>query len=799
MYFFFLTALFFFLTFFYSNLTHPIPYFAAYAWNAPFALSLVYIVIISTDVFGGFLYLTTEAKNAKKYSSLLNFLLISLFYLGNLVLTFLKNRGSLDWNILYLEAPFILVISSFLGIWAHKKKEPIYQSMADFSPTTAIWLVVLAINCFVCFGHANVSGNDPLQEVLEDAVIFSQLSFGLMFIVFVIANFLTIMEQNLPAHAVVYKPKFMPFGFVRIIGVIGVFALVMYHNQYQVRQAKAGYYVGIGETYIQDKEELLGEEYMKTALYYDAGNHKANYILGILAHEKSPDDPISMGLIKQAMFKNYTPQSYATLGHFLLQDGDIIRSLETLKEGMAKFPHSPEILNNLALAFSKTDIHDSTLYYFEKAKKYSGDNFVPAANLLAFALNTNTSPSSELDAIPDDIAYQTNLLALHNKTGKILTSFPYPTFLKDSVLTAEKMAFVNNLAYHNLKDTVSFKLNWLDSLIKKPANQLFVDQLMQAKAFRQYYGGKIAEGIASLDQLQTMGINTVANNHTLSNWFMQQDAPRMALDFLEKARNAGDLKTAFGTAIATSFIMPSNKALDYWKDPVLLSDTTFKKISFALSAKEPNVYSIGIMPQLFVHPELLYKQFYALPKNNEKQKALGRLMQYLNETGHHDLAIRLYQENDKTQESEWQYLRALRYTNQKELALKAISNCKNAPCKYIQAWATKNPNQAQKLYKEAINEHPIYEEGLFDAISFLEPRQKNAETYAIALQSVLLNPYSIAIQKVYLQQCIRMNLFSFIDYTLAKLKDLMPPTEYQKMEAKTKKEIQDHLEKMEWK
>ncbi|HAR20089.1 MAG TPA: hypothetical protein DCR46_05465, partial [Cytophagales bacterium] len=337
---------------------------------APFALSLVYIVIISTDVFGGFLYLTTEAKNAKKYSSLLNFLLISLFYLGNLVLTFLKNRGSLDWNILYLEAPLILVISSFLGIWAHKKKEPIYQSMADFSPTTAIWLVVLAINCFVCFGHANVSGNDPLQEVLEDAVIFSQLSFGLMFIVFVIANFLTIMEQNLPAHAVVYKPKFMPFGFVRIIGVIGVFALVMYHNQYQVRQAKAGYYVGIGETYIQDKEELLGEEYMKTALYYDAGNHKANYILGILAHEKSPDDPISMGLIKQAMFKNYTPQSYATLGHFLLQDGDIIRSLETLKEGMAKFPHSPEILNNLALAFSKTDIHDSTLYYFEKAKKY---------------------------------------------------------------------------------------------------------------------------------------------------------------------------------------------------------------------------------------------------------------------------------------------------------------------------------------------------------------------------------------------------------------------------------------------
>ncbi len=796
----FLTSVFLFLTLSFSKLNEPIHFLASYGILAPIMMAFIYIIIISTDILSGFLFLTTDSRNANKWSSLLNFILVSLFFLGNIALTFMKNRGSLDWNILYLEAPIILLIASGLGIWAHKKKEPVYQFMADFSPATAVWFLILAINCFVCYSFANFSGNDPLQEVLEDSIIFGQLAFGTVFILFVVANFMGLMEQNLPVHMVIYKPRYMPFGFVRLLGLIGVTAIVMYGNQYQMRQLQAGYYIGIAEAYLKQDDKLLGEEYLRNALSNDEGNHKANYMLGLLAHEKDHEDPIAKVLLKQAMFKNPSPQDYATLGYYFLQDGDIIRSLETLREGKTKFPKSPEILNNLAMAFSKTKIQDSTIYYFQQASKYSEGSFVATSNQLAFALQNNIKPEFDTINIPKDLIYRTNLLALMNKSGKFSPAFETPDFINDTAISDKQASYLLNLSFNNLKDTINFKTYWLDSLIKKPANTLYSEELLLNKAYREYYSGNVSDGIVTLDQLRGTGSNPIKYNNTLSNWLIQQDAPRVSYDFLDNAKIAGDRTTAFGIAIATSFYLSGADALSYWQDPVLQTDATFKSIVNSLSTKQANIYTIGILPQLFAKPDELVKAFNTQPSTNDKNKALGRLMQHLIDIDQAYLAIELYGANPKTEETNWQYLRALRKTNQRELAAKTLESQPTKPvAKYIEAWASNDEKKTEMLYKQALRTNPIYEEGVIDAIQFLETKQKDEATYDLLLQSVMMNQYSIPLQKAYTLQCVKLNLFGSTDFGLAKLKDLMSKSDYTAFASEVKRKQEERVNNMEWK
>ena len=795
-----LTGAFLYTTASFSTVENPLYLLASYGIFAPISIAFLFIVIISTDILSGFLFLTTETRNAKKMSSLFNFLLVSLFFLGNVVLTFLKNRNSIDWKILYLEAPVLLVISIVLGIWAHKKKEPIYGNFVDFSPATAVWFLIMAINCLLCYSYFNLNANDALQEVFEDTVIFSQLCFGIMFLIFVVANFMSLMEQNLPVHVVIYKPRYMPFGFVRIMGVILVFAIVMYNNKYQIRQLQTGYYVGIGEAYIHQNEMPLAQEYLKSALDYDQGNHKANYLLGIITHQKSQDDPQAKVYLKQAMFKKPSPQTYATLGHYFLEDGDIIRSIETLKEGAMKFPKSMEILNNLGLSFSRTDIQDSTFFYLKKANATSNGSVIPMTNQLAFAIKNNIKPELDTAKIPDDITYKTNLLALLNKSNKKLPKQAIPSFLNDTVLDDQKAAYLLNLSFNNLKDSTNFKTEWIDSLLKKPANSNYSEELLLSKSFREYYTGNVSEGITTMDHLCTIGSSPIKYNNIIANWLIEKDAPRVALDFLEKSKNAGDMNASFSLAILTSYFLSGKDALSYWQDPVLRTDAGFQNIVNNLLTNTANIYTIGILPQLFANPSELVKSFNSLPESADKQKALARLMQHLNDINQPTIAIILFDQNPKTNDSEWQYLRALRKTEQKELALEYIQKAdQKSSATYIQAWASADVKQKEILFKKALKSDPIYEDGVTDAIAFLETKLSKEAIYDLLLQSVMLNQYSIPLQKAYTLSCVKMNLFSATDYALAKLKDLLPTKEYTAFASEIKTKQEQQLNSMVWK
>jgi tetratricopeptide (TPR) repeat protein len=796
-----LTLVFFIATLTQAKVGNPLLHLTAYGWAAPFGLALVYIFLVSTEIYSVFLFVATDSKHAKPTSSLINFLLMSLIYLGNIILTFLKNRNSIDWEIIYLEAPFLLVTCAVLGIWGNKKKEPTYRFIADFSPATALWHLALAINCFVCYAYVNQTGSDSLQEVMEDTVIFSQIATGVLYILFIVANFWGFMTHQLPIHMVVYQPKYMPFGFVRITSLLGIMSMIFYNNYYQYRQALGGYYSNIAEVYLKEGNLLLANEYLTNSLGEDIGSHKSNYTMAMMLHGIRKGDIMAKSFLKQATYKNPFPQTYASLGSYFVSEGDVIRAIETLREGKTKFPHSPEILNNLALAFAQTDIVDSTLYYLKEARKNTKDLPVAATNELAFALKNNIPLSLENTLVQEDLAYEANYLAMLNKKKEKSTFSFDQKILKDTALSEEQLAFVLNLAYNSTHDSTKFKTEWLDTLAKREGNTPYYEDLTLAKAFCQYYGGKVADGIVTMDQLQATGSQKVTYAVTLSNWLMQQDAPRVAMDFLSKARAAGDIQTSFGMAIATSFYLPRKEALDYWSDPIVRSDSTFRKISSQLQSNQLSLYTLGILPQSVSNTALATSFFEKSPSSNDKNKALGRWMNYLNSQGEASLVTKLYTENDKTQQSEWEYLRALRKTSNASEASSFAMKVSLPQGTYVRAWSLErtDPKEATKLYCQALTSAPLYEEGILDAISFLESKIPPEEMYNWLLQSVMLNQYSAPIQKAYARQCVKMNLFGFADYSVGKLKDLVPASEHLAFSNEITKLKEEVTNKMDWK
>lgn len=765
----------------FSGLEEPVFHLVAYGWLAPFVLALVYIFMISAEIYQGFLFVATDSKHAKPSSSLINFMIMSLVYLGNVVLTFLKNRHSIDWDLLYLEAPVLLVVSAVLGIWGNKKKESLYKNISYFSPPTAIWHMLMALNCFACYSYVNMIGNDALQEVMEDTVIFTQITTGIMILVFILINFWGFMSLNLPVHMVVYQPKYMPFGFVRIISAIGLLSIVLYNNDYQYRQALGGYYTEIAEVYAKQHNDLLANEYYLSAIDLDGGSHKANYALAMHMRSKGGDDVLVKSYLNRASFKNPSPQLYANLGHFLLRDGDIIRSLEALREGKGKFPESPEILNNMALSFGQTRISDSVFHYLKLSNRIKGEHPVAASNQLAFLIKYNI-PVKELAFNSDekDEAYRANALAFGKRMG-VPVAFSFDTrLLSDTSLTNEKMAYVFNSAVYSLKDTNSFRISWLDTLLHKKANERYFEQLNLAKAMTAYYGGKVGDGIVTLDQLQATGAGVIQYNNLMANWLIQQEAPRVAMDFLDKAKQAGDLNVNFGMAIAGSFYLPPLEAISLWKDQVVQTDSGFRAISAQLQSGVANVYRIGILPQSLISSSDMVNSFKKLPANNDKNRALARVLNELNRRDQPDLVVQIFQENGRTTLSEWEYVRALRMLGKKKEVGDLAPRIQLPSALYLQAWSQENanPQVAEDIYKRAFEEAPFYDQGILDGIEFLKKKWSKEKVYDLLLTSVMLNTYSVPLEKAYARQCVEMNLFGFADYTVNKLKDLMPKAEH---------------------
>ena len=517
---------------------------ASYGMPVLLVFSAGFIFFIAPEIMAGLVWLTSVGRSEenspqmsqRRTLGINNFLFVSVLYLINLTLIWLKNTKYIDWDVLAISPFLLYLISVKLGVWGFRR---LIQQQDEFSfrDAGAYLYAGLALLATLTITYAFVTANDPLVELFEDVIVYTHLAMGLVFVAYVLINFWPIYQQNLPVYRILYKPKRLELSLFRIVGVVVVAVLLASGGLITVKQGVAGYNNGLGDYYLANNEPTSANAFYQLALEQEFQNHKSNYALASLALSQGNQTAAAF-YFQQALLKQPNPQDYAGLSQTYLQTNLFFEAVKALQRGIRAFPKSGELQNNLGYLYARTSVADSAYYYLKSAAGYANRSEVPESNLLAFyARNPNVllADSTLSKSVTESTyeSYQANALALRLVAQSDTTQPHEPTWLANKLpkqgLSVGRFASLYNYALANPHADTTLT-GMLQRLSDDPGNQDFTDDLLLARAVAEYsrYNYPLAFGLTS--QLAE-GDNQQSGSayHSITGlWLLEQGLYRLA-------------------------------------------------------------------------------------------------------------------------------------------------------------------------------------------------------------------------------------------------------------------------------
>lgn len=799
-----------------ATVPNPELYLANYGLAVPLVLALLFVALVAFDIPAVFYVLMTDSKAQGKTNNMLNFSVMMVLYLGNLLLLHLRNRMVWSMDMVYFNMFWLLIVSAIVGLWHFQKKEVLYKSIMRFAPTGAVFFVGLAVVAFATISYAFTSANDPLVEVFEDAVLYSHLSFGTAFFIYVFVNYSDIMNRAAKAHRVMYEPRYMPVLGVQLLGLTGVFVFVVAASRFQYFQTKAAYYNGLGDTYYAFGDMPLAQKFYEEALSNEYQNHHSNYAIASI-YQKQEDPIRAAAYYKQALRKKPTEQTFVGLSNYYLNTKQTLEAMFTLREGLQEFPESGVLYNNLALAYMETKFADSALYCFRQAEEhgFADARFkpIPQTNLLGFLARRDLAKT--LDTIPylpeyfNYTPYQTNRLALLNLAQKPdEKAFDVKTHLPDTTLDAVTFGYLFNVAINAVQRADTAAAPLLQSLRVKNVNADYASKLKFAQAINYYYAGQHTKGYDLLAQLD-LAYNDASTSYTEmhAQWLSQQQAWPLVVKAYFRLLNSTDANSVINYAMALAENGELEQSLDYWQK-IAAADTSNEvaKIMSNILTKTSETDLAGMAESsrlLALHyrkvqmsEQLQAKVLASFQDKKYKVLAACELADlYFAQNKPEALAdvLRTAEMNvsatDEPTRNEYHF-RDLKYRQTAQPDGNILRNAiANEPLNlwhvqwkpYFEAMAAyklKQP-QAKTLFAKALEAAPFDEQVILDACAALNADGNKQAAYDALVNALNTNPRADKVRQEYVLQCFRLNMDILTDDEIAKLKNYLKPAEFE--------------------
>ncbi|SKC19330.1 tetratricopeptide repeat protein [Dyadobacter psychrophilus] len=569
----------------------PFPALTAASYSFPFWLiiTILFLIVSSTEIIAGLVWLSTSGSVSKGKSGLVNFLVISILYLLLLLLLYLRNTKQIDWDVTLISPAFLALAAAILGIWGFRRRADSTDGIIPFR-STGFWLYIGLFIIAVSFtAYMAATANDPVLETLEDVVVQGQLSMSVLFLFYVLVNFYPLFQQKLAVYKVLYKPLRFGLTQTRLFGFTILIVLFSIQRLLPVNQAIAGYFNGLGDLHANTEEFSLSEQYYKLAVQQEFQNHKSNYALASLALRQG-DRNAAAFYFRQSLLKNPSPQAYSGLSGILIQESLFFDAVYSLQEGIRTFPKSGELLNNLGMLYYKTNVADSAYYYLAKAENATKRAEIPATNLLAIlAKNTDSGLLDSLASASekrDYLSWQANWLAVQNLRQK----FSEETFNKtavptDSLLSASAFAYLLNYGVNQAKlDSLPAKL--LPALAAK--NPVLSQDLSLAALYSEFYSGSKLKALETLSGwADEEGEKSDLYHKILGHWLLQLGLYDQAIETLSVVEG---VEGTIGMAVANALSDKKEVAV------VLLDKVQEKEQSAAIEKLKETLFS-GAKPK----------------------------------------------------------------------------------------------------------------------------------------------------------------------------------------------------------
>jgi Tfp pilus assembly protein PilF len=558
--------------FFFSGVEQPFLHIAANSLLTGMAMSVVFILMVSHEIIAVFVSIVTNSRNPTR--SAFHFFIVSAIYFTNLVITYLIREKYIYWDIFTVNSFFLLAISALLGLWGVRNRESLYADAVE-NPIHVIFLYLgFLLTSFSTICFALGTDSTTLIASFDDIILFSHLGYGIIFIAYVTSNFGPMLLANVQVYKILYKPTTMPFFTFRIASIMATFAFLSYSSPLTTYfgRAYAAHYNAFGDLLFTQGDATTAEAYYRKSIASRNQNHHAHYALATLYSTQL--EPTKELKEYDNIIKNTpTEISYLNISDIYSLNGNYAATQEVLTEGLKFFKTSGILSNAQALTYYQIGLLDSSLYYFQKARKNSLTKATAETNLFATSVKLKLQfPADSLLKIINsrDVGVQSNALALANAQQLPLN---IPVQLpKDTLLTVKYATLLCNQLTNKANKIDTAQLAPIVTLAKKIGNENFKEYLLVAVA-QSYYKHEMTKKALEINRELAYSTGQGKYFNLLGIWFLEQADPLTAANYFKIAEEKEIAGAEFNKALSYTEADSLGRAIPLWKSLLNSKDT----------------------------------------------------------------------------------------------------------------------------------------------------------------------------------------------------------------------------------
>jgi tetratricopeptide (TPR) repeat protein len=790
----------------FSQTQDPFLHLSVNGYSLGLILTLVFILMVGPEIPAAFINVVTQGTRQTK--SLRHFLIITSVYLINLLIVYSLKIGYLDWNIWAIDIFFLFTLSSILGIWGFRQREPQYASIFSADPFGIYFILAMMLISVTTIAYFLSTANDTVIIVLRDVILYSHIGYGLIFLAYILSNFGAMLSNNLQVYKVLYKPKTMQYFTFRLMGLITCFGFLIFDTNWRtpINQIYAGYYASYGDLYLAQGDDQLAEGFYNKSIFHRNQNHHAHYALASIYATRLEAQKEKQEFAEASA--SATEFAFINLSDAYQRTGDLLESIMVLNEAKKSLPESGVIYNSLGLAFSKLKMSDSALFSFQKARTYSSMKEMAETNLLATSARFKLSYPA--DSLLQLIGSQSegpkaNALALANMQNlPIEIDF---TLGADTILSATKVTFLCNYFINQPTKIDTALLSKAVALARKPSNDYFKEVIIVAASHAYYQQGQIRR---AFDLTRQIAYSSGSGKYfsLLGTWALEQNNPQIAANYFLVAKDKNQPKALFNEALSYTEADSIPVALNLWDSLTRSNDSiqnaTASIIKRSLTATPSQVmsftdeekylfcrYKIDLTDTaLFwtvnssIQKEELKaqaildfsKKWFALdeaPVAYEILKKVKGLRLASKSTYDEIIVLNLMLLADFDSET---------FIKQSLDNLVPLKNSFPNQVVYLQALQhqyAERMQEARAKFEHLSQANIHFEEGLVASAKFFSADTTDRlKSYSIVVSGLVARPHSIKLLKAYVKEAALVGFDDEADESLTKLRELLPPRSF---------------------
>jgi hypothetical protein len=785
--------------FFFAEVPVPMMHLMLTAYTPALILSVLFIIMVAHEIFVSFVYISDRGRS----KSLKHFLLISVLFLANLLITCLHEMGTISWDFFYLDLYLLISLSAILGIWGFKLRENLFENIVAFNPFGAFFYLALGAMFFITCSQLLGNANDATLRVIRDFIIFTQTGFGIVFLMYIFSNFMAMMSEDFQIHNVLYKPNRMSYFTFRFAGLIVTlaFVFVSYWRDY-VNHSVAGFFNYAGDLHIAQDNETSARAFYERSRLSAFQNHRANYSLAMIKASRIDFDAAANNF-NLANGKRPSEFSLINQGNLHLWTKDYFPAIDQYKAAELKMKF-PALNANLGFAYSKIHNVDSALFYISEARKNDQTRNTAETNFFAMVaaeiipINADSVLSNFDTKSPEVVS---NAIAAASSFGQMFETTIDP--LTTEPLNLYTATLLNNYLIHNATTLDTAFTTRALAIANDSLNFGFSEALKASLAHVFYNQGNVAKAQQILAELAYLTAEYNGKyNYIMGLWALEQGSPLIAHRNFTYAVSGKYKQGRFYDAISLTEAGMTRTALAAWDSVVRHGDDGEKRVAEhikrilnvsntqALTLEDANKYQYARY-RVSVRDTLYFSQLVkTFSDPNYKALALLDMSKKQFSSGRVKTAIRFYNETSGLQLTDKKLYDDIRHFELRMLASRyEIQNLAKQINKGIEfdasrslekMWYTALINEssgdttsASKNYTILATWNPYFEDGIIASANYFRRLNPDSpKAYNILAEAIQVNATSIRLLKEYAAEAVRQGSDLYAETALETIREL---------------------------